>query len=28
LKRRPYGFSGNPRRAVWFYRRGEMDDKS
>jgi hypothetical protein len=28
LKRRPYGFSGNPRRVVRFCRRGEMADKS
>jgi hypothetical protein len=28
LRRRPYRFSGNPRRAVRFCRRGEMADKS
>jgi hypothetical protein len=28
LRRRSYGFSGNPRRVVRFCRRGEMTDKS
>jgi hypothetical protein len=27
LRRRPHRFSGNPRRVVWFYRRGEMANK-